>query len=144
MKLLLIRNKSDGDTTIGSLYVDKIFECDTLEDTIREVAGKPVSEWKIYGDTAIKAGTYNIVITHSPRFKKDLPLLEGVEGFSGIRIHAGNRATDTEGCILVGKRGSPRDLIGGSSRPALDRLQAKIKAALDAGQKVTITIKNPD
>jgi hypothetical protein len=60
------------------------------------------NEIKVFGDTCIPVGTYNIVLTLSPKFKRILPRLENVNNFAGVLIHAGNTKKDTEGCILVG------------------------------------------
>lgn len=140
MKLLLQRQPSTDKSTIGTLFVNDVYECDTLEDVVREIEDVPVKQWKVQNQTAIPRGTYPIAITYSPRFKKKLPLLIDVEGFSGVRIHAGNTAENTEGCILVGKKTKHGTLQGGSSRPAMARLQAKIQAALDRFEPVTIKI----
>ena len=94
IKLSLIRKIFTEESTIGELFVDGRFFCYTLEDTVR-------SE-KIPGKTAIQAGTYKIVIDFSHRFQVDLPRLLFVPRFDGIRIHAGNKAEDTDGCILIG------------------------------------------
>lgn len=82
--------------TIGKLYIDGHYLCDTLEDTVRPAGTK------IAGKTAIPAGTYKVKKTMSPRFKKVLPEILNVPGFSGVRIHAGNTAADTDGCLLLG------------------------------------------
>ena len=95
MKLTLARRIFTTQSTIGELAVDGNFECFTLED--------PVRPKKIRSVTAIPAGTYTVAITFSPRFGTELPLLLDVPEFEGIRIHPGNTATDTEGCLLVGK-----------------------------------------
>ena len=102
MKLKLVRVAYFDDCTIGRLYVDGLHVCDTLEDRVREVEGQPVKSWKVVGETAIPTGIYSTIVTYSPRFQCDLPLVEDVEGFTGIRLHAGNFSSDTEGCILTG------------------------------------------
>ena len=102
MTFTLQRLSVVGDATIGFLSCDGRLVCWTLEDVIREQAGVPVAQWKVPGQTAIPAGAYPLRVTFSPRFKKPLPLVSDVPGFEGIRIHAGNTAKDTEGCILVG------------------------------------------
>jgi hypothetical protein len=94
MHLTLIRNCLYEESTLGELYVGGEFLCYTLEDKVRPE--------KVQGETAIPEGTYEVVITRSRRFKKLLPLLLNVPGFDGVRIHSGNSAEDTRGCILVG------------------------------------------
>lgn len=104
MKLVLTREPSSEQATIGGLRLLGHPEliCYTLEDPVREIPGVPVVEWKRYGVTAIPAGEYQVWITYSNRFKRPLPLLLGVPGFEAIRIHSGNTAADTTGCIIVG------------------------------------------
>jgi hypothetical protein len=131
MRLDLFREQSASGATIGRLHVDDDFECHTLEDVVRD-------REKIPGRTAIPDGTYGVVVTHSPRFGVLMPLLVGVPGFEGVRIHTGNTAEDTEGCILVGQ-GRDDDSIS-SSRAAYAALFAKLKAAHDSGETITLTI----
>lgn len=127
MRLQLRRDDAGPDCQFGGLYVNGKRFCETLEDVVREVAGADVSTWKIPGRTAIPRGVYRVDITFSPRFRRRLPLLVSVPGYSGVRIHPGNRAADTEGCVLVGDvRG--RDFIG-NSRAAFERLFAVLDAA---------------
>jgi hypothetical protein len=95
--------------------------------------------WKVPGKTAIPSGMYKVVITPSARFKRPMPLLLNVPNFEGIRIHWGNTDADTEGCILVGRTQKPPDFIG-ESRLAFDALFPKIKAALDSGNTVTLSV----
>ena len=123
MELLLQRNPSANGCTIGTLSVDGAFECYTLEDVVR-----PNGE-KVYGQTAIPAGRYHVVITMSNRFKTLLPLLENVPNFEGVRIHPGNTAADTEGCILVGQSRTANSV--GASRAAFAVLFAKMQSATD-------------
>ncbi|SCX40363.1 DUF5675 family protein [Nitrosospira sp. Nsp1] len=133
MELFLKRNHGTTGYTAGRLYQLNQFECYTLEDQERP--------HKIPGETAIPTGKYQVVVTFSNRFQKPLPLLLAVPGFSGVRIHSGNTAADTEGCILVGANdGNPGDGWLGRSREAFTALFAKIQAAIAAGEKVWITI----
>ena len=106
MTLRLIRDPSKDHVTFGTLFVDDVMECLTLEDEIRERPGVPVPEWKVPGKTAIPAGRYSMRLTMSRRFCCVLPLLVDVPGFSGVRIHSGNAIDDTDGCIVVGRRTS--------------------------------------
>ena len=101
MKLRLERIFKGENYTIGRLYIDDIYFCDTLEDTIRSIDEN--GNGKVYGKTAIPSGKYNVIMSMSDRFKRVLPLLQNVPHFEGIRIHSGNTADDTHGCILVGK-----------------------------------------
>ena len=120
MRLVLKRIAFRKTYTIGKLYVDGVYFCDTLEDPVRE--GE-----KIYGRTAIPAGKYDVLITMSPRFRKMLPLLLNVPGFEGVRIHSGNNADDTEGCILVGVNDKPGWIS--QSRATMTRLMTKLESA---------------
>lgn len=138
MKLVLERLQRDSDVTIGSLSVDGDFECWICEDPVREVSGQPVASWKVKGQTAIPAGTYVIDITMSARFKRELPLLLGVPGFDGIRIHPGNTAADTEGCLLPGAMRIAKSV--GQSRLAFDELFAKLRVAHIRRDKITIEV----
>ncbi len=140
MKLLLRRPLVCGKRyTRGDLYIDGKFECKVLEDEDRELEKYP--EKKITAETCIPRGTYNVVITMSNRFKRLLPLLENVPGFSGVRIHPGNTIADTEGCLLVGVEddNNPDRVL--MSRVTFDGIYKRIKVALDNGEKVEIEIK---
>jgi hypothetical protein len=97
LELKVIRKIFSEQSTIGEFYIGNNFHCYTLEDIVRP------DGTKIYGDTAIPAGRYEVIVNMSTRFKKEMPLLLNVPGFDGIRIHSGNTAADTLGCILVGK-----------------------------------------
>lgn len=134
MELRLDRINHGDTATIGNLYVDGKFECFTLEDRVRPTGPK------VPGQTAIPPGTYPVMITFSPRFKRNLPLLMNVPNFSGIRIHPGNSADDTEGCILVGQEIASGGVWLLRSRAAFDPLFAKLWDAETGGEKITITI----
>ena len=131
MELDLFRDLIGNDCTEGELTIDGQLVCYTLEDVVRSPGEK------IPGDTAIPEGRYQIIVNHSPRFKRDLPLLLKVSNFEGVRIHPGNYAKDTEGCILVGRKRIPGMVQ--ESRLAFDALFAKIQAALES-EEVWINI----
>lgn len=120
MILELKRKIFTDDSTIGELSIDGVFFCYTLEDKVRDA--------KIYGITAIPYGKYEMIVSFSNRFKQYMPLLLKVPGFEGIRIHAGNKSADTEGCILVGSSKSLNFI--GKSRVTYRSLFAKIKLAV--------------
>lgn len=132
MKLLLLRDKSSEFSTIGELFLDERHFCWTLEDVVRDV--------KILGETAIPAGVYKIELTFSHRFQRILPLLINVPDYEGVRIHPGNRASDTEGCILVGLAKS-RDFVS-SSKVAFAKVYLRIQDAINKGEDVTIEIRS--
>ena len=105
-KLLLKRIARKDGYTIGKLYIDGVYFCDTLEDTDRLNKGMPAAELaakKIPGQTAIPEGTYKVIVNTSPKFKRLLPRLVNVPGYEGVLIHRGNTPADTAGCILVGE-----------------------------------------
>lgn len=135
MELKLIRKEFTDRSTIGELYVNGKFECFTLEDKDRklESGGK-----KEYAVTAIPRGTYQVVNSFSNRFQKYLPELINVPQFTGVRIHPGNKAEDSEGCILVGTT-KAKDFIG-NSRVAFASLFSKIKA-VEKKEKITLIIQ---
>lgn len=128
MKLKLKRQDYSDSRTIGRLSIDGEDFCWTLEDAVRTGP-------KVYGKTAIPAGTYAVKLTMSPRFARILPLLIDVPGFDGVRIHPGNTAADTEGCLLVGT-GRTNDAITGS-RDAFNALMARLEHA--AGIEIEVS-----
>ena len=138
MNLRLIREPSKDGATLGVLFVDGEFYSFTLEDPVREIPGAPVADWKVPGDTAIPAGTYRVQVTQSQRFGRRLPVLVSVPGYTGVRIHAGNRAKDTEGCVLVGRARGPGAIY--ESRLALDPL---VKRLDESPTVVWLAIENP-
>ena len=134
MKLTLQRNESQGNATIGTINADGEFVCYSIEDVIRDT--------KIFGRTAIPAGEYQVVITYSPHFQRDLPVLINVPEYSGVRIHPGNTSADTEGCLLPGTSVADDQQSVAQSKLAFDKVFNLIQSALDSGQQVTINIIN--
>lgn len=107
MRIELVRIAFKDTYTIGKLYVDGKYFSDVIEDKDRgldsSMTESEILKKKVKGQTAIPTGHYVINITYSPKYKRMMPLLLDVKGFSGIRIHSGNTAKDTEGCLIVGK-----------------------------------------
>ena len=134
MKLILTRHARRADYTIGRLEDENGMKIsDTLEPTWRDYKG---GELKIPKKSAIPEGTYRVVVTKSRRFQKYLPLLVGVPGFEGVRIHAGNTSRDTEGCILVGQNLQVGKVLW--SRITLEKLVKLIENE----KEIYLTIKN--
>lgn len=133
MKLVLKRIAKKNNYTIGKLYIDNQYFCDTLEDKDRGLSDNMseaiIKTTKVYGQTAIPTGTYKVTITYSNRFKKDMPLINNVKGFDGIRIHTGNTHLDTEGCILVGQNKVVGRVL--NSKETYNRLFTILKSAKD-------------
>ena len=134
MKLTLTRIAKRADYTIGRLADEKGEKiCDTLEPTWRDYKG---GEKKVKGRSAVPEGTYRVVVTRSPRVGRYLPLLVGVPGFEGVRIHSGNTSRDTEGCMLVGQNLQAGKLLW--SRLELEHLMKLIENE----KEISLTIKN--
>ena len=146
MKLELKRIFRGPKYTIGKLYVDNQYVCDTLEDTDRGLKQtdslSSIQKKKVYGQTAIPTGTYGITLNViSPKFKDrswakfcngKLPRLLNVRGYDGVLIHVGNKPEDTLGCILVGYNKIKGQLI--NSTEAFKKLYSIL------GKSPTITI----
>lgn len=139
MKLRLKRDKFASGYTLGQLYIDDIFFCYTVEDMDRDINKDgdldDAEETKVHGETAIPKGTYKVILSMSNRFKKIMPEVLNVKGFAGIRIHSGNTALDSEGCIIIGLVRTSNGVA--SSRDAYNKLMAK----LDGVKDITLTIE---
>lgn len=132
MEIEVTRKKFNDNCTLGELLVDGLFFCYTLEDMDRDLMQSDTPEYikkiKVNGSTAIPYGRYEVSITYSNRFGKPLPLIMNVPGFEGIRIHSGNKSSDTEGCLLVGDVMKEDEIQ--DSRRAFRRLFALIQEEL--------------
>lgn len=140
MELLLIRRYKNDKYTIGDLYIDGVWFSNTLEDTDRgltdDMSEEQIKKIKVYGKTAVPKGRYKIEVTYSPKFKRHLPLLIGVKDFTGIRIHSGNSAEDTLGCLLVGFNKEKGKVL--NSRVTSDKLTALLR---NCTKEIYITIE---
>lgn len=131
MQITLYRKYPKPGYTIGQLFIDGQYFCDTCEDADRgldQMMDVPeILKRKIQNETAIPTGEYTVRFTYSPRFKRLMPQIENVKGFSGVRIHAGNTAKDTEGCVLLGKN----TIKGGvtNSRAWVTKFETALKVA---------------
>lgn len=153
MKLLLRRIFKGPGYTIGKLFINGVYECDTLEDQDRgltsQMSLEEIKAKKVYGVTAIPTGTYSInMTTVSPKFKDRawakpykgiLPRLENVKGYEGVLIHVGNKAEDTLGCILVGENKVKGQVI--NSTATFYELMTVLLKAQSAGEVIELTIE---
>lgn len=134
MELLAKRTDFTAKSTISDFFIDDVRQGFILEDTVRKGP-------KVHGKTAIPVGRYAVIVNMSNRFKVMMPLLVDVPGFEGIRIHPGNVAENTEGCLLVGLLKGPQPDFIGRSRDCYNHVFEQIKTAFDAGERVWITIE---
>lgn len=156
MKILLERIFTSESYTIGHLYIDGKYVCDTIEDCDRnltqDMSEKEISEKKVYGKTAIPIGKYSITMNvKSPKYSNPkykwaakydgyLPRLENVKGFEGVLIHVGNTANDSLGCILVGENKVKGQVIN-STTNFYNLMDKYLWPAKQCGEKITIEIK---
>lgn len=153
MKIQIDRKWKKKDYTIGRLYIDGEFFCNTLEDTDRNLSQKTnsntIKKVKIPGKTAIPTGTYNLTLNvKSPKFSKYefyqkvcngfLPRILDVPGFSGILIHCGSNAENSNGCVLVGYNRIKGGLT--NSKEVFQELYKRLREAYDNNEKIEIEI----
>lgn len=140
MELEVRRKKFTDKSTIGELWINGDLYCYTLEDVDRGlIKTQPITEIaqkKLFGVTAIPLGKYDLAMTYSNRFKQYMPQVLNVPCFEGVRIHSGNTAEHTEGCLLVGKTKAENFI--GNSKAAFGELM-KILKAVEKKEKITIT-----
>ena len=129
MEIVVVRFHKKEKYTIGKMYINGTYFCDTLEDTDRGLTQEMnldiIDKIKVYGKTAIPTGRYRVELTKSKKFGRVLPLLYNVKGFEGIRIHRGNTNEDTLGCILVGQNKAVGKVINSAmaEQNLMDRLK---------------------
>ena len=138
MKLLLKRIAKQKTYTIGKLYVDGVYECDTLEDTDRglsdDMSVEEIKKKKVYGQTAIPTGTYEINMdVVSPKFKNR----SWAKPYNGI--HVGNKPENTLGCLCVGQNKIKGQVV--NSTATFHEMMEKLTEAHEKGEKISITIE---
>lgn len=140
--LFLNRKYCKSTHTIGTLSIGEYYFCDTLEDPVRDLNKdgdlEDPGEVKIYGETAIPYGRYKVIVSYSPKFKRDLPLILDVKHFIGIRIHRGRYPSHTSGCVLVGINEAKGQLFHGAEYEK--KLTAILKTYQEAGEELYINI----
>ena len=154
MELLVKRVARRDEYTIGRLYINGVKFSDTLEDCDRgltqDMPLEEIKAKKVYGKTAIPTGTYEVDMnTISPKFQArswakpyggKLPRLIGVKGFEGVLLHVGNTASDSSGCLLVGKN-SIKGMVTDSTKTFMSLMSKYLLPAKLRGEKITITIE---
>lgn len=153
MELKNIRVSRNESYTVGRFYVNGQCICDSLEDRDRGlVSSMPlaqINEIKVYGQTAIPTGRYEVRMTHSPKFatrswakstKGFVPEIINVPGFSGVRIHPFNTAAESLGCIGLGTN-DKKGWISKSTYYYKQLVEKYIIPALKSGERVYITIE---
>lgn len=134
--------KKDG-YTISRLFINGERVCEALEDTDRglkqSMSLDEIKKLKIYGKTAIPSGRYKVVMSYSPKFKKVLPEVLDIVGYSNVRIHAGNTAKDTCGCVLPGLNVRKGAVL--YSTKWTNVIISEISSAIKRGEEVWLNIK---
>ena len=155
MKLLIDRKWKKSEYTVGKLFINGAFFCNTLEDKDRGLSDtmseSAIRFRKVYSRTAIPTGSYEVRMdTVSPSYSMKpwyvsncnggrMPRLEGVKCFSGILIHPGTTAADSCGCILVGKNTAVGKVT--QSKETFLKLYGILHEAHKRGERITIEIQ---
>lgn len=153
LNILLDRKYKLEKYTIGKLHIDGKYFCDTIEDKDRgltqEMSLEEIKKRKVYGETAIPRGTYEVTLkVQSPKYKDRkqyafckgyVPRLKNVKGYEGVLIHIGNYAKDSLGCILVGENKVKGAVV--NSTVWFKKLYEILRKADEAGKKIFIEIK---
>lgn len=143
MDIIVERTHKKENYTIGKMSIDGVYFCDTIEDKDRGLydfmSEDVLKKMKVYGKTAIPIGTYRVKMTYSAKFKKMMPLIDKVKAYDGVRIHCGNTADDSLGCIIVGKNKAVGKVL--ESRETFAKLYARIENAWNKHEEITIKIQ---
>jgi len=142
MRIRLHRKYLSPDYTIGDLFIDGLLLCQTIEDKVRDTNTDgdldDEGEEKVFGETAIPYGRYNMDLTMSPKFKRLLPIILNVPHFTGIRVHRGNTAKDSHGCILPGENKEKGKVLNSTKYELL--IVERMLKAIRNNEEMTIEI----
>ena len=142
IKLTLKRFAFKDKYTIGRLYINGLYFCDTLEDKDRGLydwlSEGYIKEIKVKHQTAIPYGIYKVLWSYSPKYKRMMPEVLNVKGFSGIRIHSGNTADDSSGCILLGLNKEKGKVL--DSRKTCEKFYEIIEECYNKGASIQLEI----
>ena len=141
MKLELKRIALKPNYTIGKLFINGTYYCDTIEDKVIDLNKNGKFDdglSKVMHQTAIPYGTFKVVVNYSPKFKRELPRLLDVPYFEVILIHNGNDQNSSSGCIIIGENKTVGKVT--NSTFYMNNLTARIKDAQNKGETITITI----
>lgn len=142
MEITVNRKYKKESYTIGEMRVDGKYFSSTCEDRDRglndDMMLSQIKKLKVYGQTAIPTGTYDVTIYYWPKYQKNYPMINDVKGFTGILIHGGRNANDSLGCILVGENKVKGGLI--NCDKYVRKLTTMCETAIKNGEKVTLTI----
>lgn len=153
MNIVIDRKWKKDTYTIGNLYINEVLFSNTLEDPDRGLTStmtlEEINKKKVYGQTAIPTGTYEVKMTYSNRlhgrayakkYEGKLPELINVKGYEGVRIHPFNKAQETLGCLSVGKN-NIKGAVTNATAYFYMLVDNYILPAIKRGEKITITIK---
>lgn len=142
MNIVIKRFLLENKFSVGNLYIDKKFYCNTIEDRDRDLrqvmSVDEILSKKVYSETAIPTGIYKVIIDYSNKYKRNMPHILNVKGFDGIRIHSGNFATDSMGCVLCGAFNGKDAVV--NSRATTKVVQDLIQKAIDEKEEVTLIL----
>lgn len=153
LRLRIERAWKKDSYTVGRFFVNDVRFCESLEDKDRGLTDKwsaaAIKLSKVFGKTAIPAGTYRVILSQSTKFWSRswcqkynglVPEIIEVKGFTGVRIHPGNTAADTEGCPLLGDN-KKKGMVVNSVKRYCELMDKYIMPAWKAGETIEITIQ---
>lgn len=142
LHLTLIRAYKKDTYTIGRLYAGGRFICNTIEDKDRGLnqfmSESDIQKVKVKAETAIPIGTYKLVVSMSPKFGRKLIEIQNVPAYSGVRVHRGNTAQDSAGCVIVGMNTEKGKVTNSTKYEEL--LTTMVESAINNKEECYLTI----